>query len=129
MKKCACTVHAETHLPPAQRTKATSTWKSVPTATRSSPASRNWLTPPDASSASAASTPRPKQPRTPPRSNRGVEFLKASAAAEALLFGNHKGHKGTQRDNSRWSPRRAKATDISCKRNTILGDPLCPLVN
>src|SRR5579859_4240813 len=65
MKKCACTAHAETHLPPDQRIRAPSTWKSARTATHSLPASRSWWTPPDAWSASAGSmqSPMPARPR------------------------------------------------------------------
>src|SRR5438270_4725238 len=56
------------------RIRAIFTWKFARTATRFSPANRSWLTPPDASNASAASTQRPpKWPlrrREPSRSRR-----------------------------------------------------------
>src|SRR6185437_15102996 len=70
MKKFVCTVHAETRLPPAQPTRATSIWKSALTATHSLLASRSWWIPPDAWSASAGST---RKPQTP-RSNNGAGF-------------------------------------------------------
>src|SRR5260370_768594 len=52
--KFACTARAATYLPPVPPTRARSAWKSAPTAIRSLPANRNWCTPPDAWSASAA---------------------------------------------------------------------------
>src|SRR5581483_8295758 len=70
MKKCACTVHAETRLPPAQPIRATSIWKSAPTVIRSLQVSRSWWIPPDAWSASVGST---KKPQTP-KSNNGAGF-------------------------------------------------------
>src|SRR6185437_9764305 len=55
---------------PAPPTRETSSSKSALPATRSSPASRSWSILPDASSASAASTPPPEPVRLrPPRSN------------------------------------------------------------
>src|SRR5690242_12820057 len=103
MKKCACTAHAETHLPPGQPTRAPLTLKSARIAIRSLLASRSWWTRPDALSASAGNMrspmpARPRQQRPQRPSNKAASLIEASATAEALLFGRkHKGHEGTRR--------------------------------
>lgn len=67
-RPCTCNAPAETNSIPAPHTRAISTSKSAPTATRSLLASSVWLTPPVASSASAASSPSPTQ-QWQPQSN------------------------------------------------------------
>jgi hypothetical protein len=97
-------------LRPAPRTKATSSSRSAPTATPSSPASRSWSIPPAASSASAARWPTPRPVRLtrrqPPRSNSTVHSRRASATAEAFsLKPQDRPDKLVRRDEEALHPR------------------------